>query len=661
MSRKVNILPLVSTIKERCKICYTCVRECPAKAIKIENGQAHVIETRCIGCGNCVKVCSQDAKVFFNSVDNVLALIKKGEKVAACIAPSFPAEFVEIEDHKIFVGMIKALGFEWVHEVAFGADLVAREYKELILGDSGKHYISSDCPAIVNFIEKYYPHLVKNLVPLVSPMIATAKVIREKYGKNTPVVFFGPCIAKKEESDEINEVLTFRELRQLFSLKGITPDKVAPSEFNSPVGGKGAIFPVSRGLLQTVDLEDSILEGDIIVADGRVRFADAIKEFDAGLIKSQHLELLCCEGCIMGVGMSSHNDRYSKRAAIRNYVYSKLKNADLCDWRQEVEKYSSLDLSQEFKENDQRILIATTEELEKILKEMGKNKKEDHLNCGACGYDTCVEHALAIHKGLAENEMCLPFTISKLHNSVKELAVSNEKLVSMQQALKQSEKLAHMGQLSAGIAHELNNPLGVVIMYSNILLEECPADSQTKKDLQLIAEQAGRCKSIVGGLLNFARNSQVKYEAVDLNDLINTSLHAIIIPSNIKLEKEIVLKNPFAELDKEQMVQVISNLVKNAIEAMADGGVLKIRIEQDNGSVIFTISDSGSGISKENMDKIFTPFFTTKAPGKGTGLGLPTCYGIVKMHKGDINITSNCDPQSGQTGTIFKIKIPTRL
>ena len=109
------------------------------------------------------------------------------------------------------------------------------------------------------------------------------------------------------------------------------------------------------------------------------------------------------------------------------------------------------------------------------------------------------------------------------------------------------------------------------------------------------------------------------------------------------------------------MVQVLSNLIKNSIEAMPDGGILKIKIEQENNTVIFTISDTGTGISKENMDKIFTPFFTTKSPGKGTGLGLPTCYGIVKMHKGDINITSNCDPQCGQTGTSFKIKIPTRL
>lgn len=661
MSRKLSISPLVSTVKERCKICYTCVRECPAKAIKIVNGQAEVIDKRCIGCGNCVKVCSQNAKVYCNTISEVLALIKTGKKVAACIAPSFPAEFTEIEDYKVLVGMIKKIGFEWVHEVAFGADLVARQYRELIQGETGMHYISSDCPAIVNFVEKYYPHLVKNLVPFVSPMIATTRLIKQMYGGETPVVFIGPCIAKKVESAEVSEVLTFRELREVFELMQISSNNSNPLDFNSPVGGKGAIFPLSRGLLQTVDLEDSILEGDIIVADGRIRFADALKEFDAGLIKSQHLELLCCEGCIMGVGMSSHTEMYSKRAAIRNYVHSKLKNIDLCEWRQAVETCKTIDLQQTFQADDQRILIATPDELESILNKIGKTKKEDHLNCGACGYDTCVEHALAIHKGLAENEMCLPFTINKLHNYIKELAISNEKLVSMQQALKQSEKLAHMGQLSAGIAHELNNPLGVVIMYSNILLEECLPDSQQRKDLELIAEQAGRCKNIVGGLLNFARNNQVKYEIVEMEVLLNTSLNSVIIPQNIRLIKEIIPGNSGVQMDKEQMVQVITNLIKNSFEAMPNGGIVHVRMEHDNENFIATISDTGTGISKENMDKIFTPFFTTKAPGKGTGLGLPTCYGIVKMHKGDISLTSNCDNEKGSTGTTFRIKIPAKI
>jgi len=172
---------------------------------------------------------------------------------------------------------------------------------------------------------------------------------------------------------------------------------------------------------------------------------------------------------------------------------------------------------------------------------MGKFSRQDHLDCGACGYDTCESHARAITQGLAEVEMCLPYSIDTLHQTIHKLADSKHKLLSVEQALRQSEKLAHMGQLSAGIAHELNNPLGVVIMYSNLLLEECGDDKQLKEDLELIVEQAGRCKSIVGGLLNFARKNQVKYSRMDLEELMRISTSSLIVPDNISFLWRIVL------------------------------------------------------------------------------------------------------------------------
>ena len=159
MDNKQQEQHLVSTIKERCRVCYTCVRECPAKAIKIMNGQAEMIQERCIGCGNCVKVCSQGAKIFRNTKKEVIDLINSKHKVSAIIAPSFPAEFSEIEDYKYFVGMLRKLGFDYVHEVAFGADLVSLEYQEILTDDNESH-ISTDCPAIVSYIEKYYPQLL---------------------------------------------------------------------------------------------------------------------------------------------------------------------------------------------------------------------------------------------------------------------------------------------------------------------------------------------------------------------------------------------------------------------------------------------------------------------------------------------------------------------
>ena len=650
---------LVYTIKELCRTCYTCVRECPAKAIRIVGGQAEVIDDRCIACGNCTKVCSQGAKVFLNTSDRVLSLLASEAKVAAMIAPSFPAEFSDFDDYRIFIGMIRAIGFEYVTEVSFGADIVADRYKKLV-DKSNDYYITSDCPSIVNYIKFYHPALADNLAPIVSPMVAMSRVVHDRYGADTKIVFIGPCVAKKAESGEIDEAITFTELRDILSQLGITAANAEPSEFDPPAGGRGAIFPVTRGLLQTASINDDAITGNIIAAEGRIGFQEALKEFEAGLIKKQHVELLCCEGCIMGPGLSKNGKQYTRRALVSYYANRKMKEMNEVEWNSAFEKYSTLDLSVRHKADDHRVDIPDEREVTDVLISMGKRTKKDQLDCGACGYESCIEHAIAIKKGLAEVEMCLPYTIEKLHKSVTDLALSNEKLSSMRQALKQSEKLAHMGQLSAGIAHELNNPLGVVIMYSNILLDECKPDDPLREDLKLVVEQAGRCKKIVAGLLNFARKNQVNHQLVNINELISHSLEGVIVPSTVKVSVTDKTTNPHAMLDSEQMMQVLTNLVKNAIDAMPVGGGIKILLEDTLSDVSITVSDTGTGIKEEDKAKVFEPFFTTKGLGQGTGLGLATAYGIVKMHKGQITVESNTEPAKGPTGTSFKIVLPRR-
>jgi iron only hydrogenase large subunit-like protein/nitrogen-specific signal transduction histidine kinase len=658
MAHSKKYTKLVYTVKDRCRVCYTCVRECPVKAIRIFNGQAEVIPERCIACGNCVRVCSQDAKVFIDSREQVKIMLKDERPVYAIIAPSFPAEFKEIDDYRILVGMIRQLGFDKVMEVSFGADMVAREYNKLLGSNGEKHYISSDCPAIVNYIENYYPDLVPALAPIASPMVALCRVIRKKYGEEPLIVFIGPCIAKKAESDEIDEAITFRELRKLFEEFQITPEKTEAIGFDEPAAGKGAIFPLSRGLLQTANKNDDLVEGNIMVADGRTNFREAIKEFESGLMNSQHLELLCCEGCIMGPGMTYGCKKFDGMARLSKYVQEKLDNLDEEKWQQNVDEFSDIDFSQEFSKKERTPLQAPMEKVQEVLFRMGKISEKDQLNCGACGYDTCVEHAIAVVKGLAENEMCLPFAIERLHNSLKDLNLSNEQLANTQQALRQSEKLAGMGQLSAGIAHELNNPLGVITMYTNILKDETSPDSPVYKDLQLIVEQAERCRGIVGGLLNFARKNQVILVETNMPEFVSRSIDSIIRPENIEIVVENKLTDPIARIDKDQMMQVLTNLEKNAVEAMPKGGRLTITLSGSEHEFVIAISDTGIGIPQENMDKIFTPFFTTKEVGKGTGLGLPLIYGIVKMHRGQIQVTSNADPWKGDTGTTFTIKIP---
>jgi len=651
---------LVYTVKDRCRVCYTCVRECPVKAIKIVNGQAEVMPERCIACGNCVNVCSQGAKTFNSQINDVEALLAGKEDVIAAVAPSFPAEFTELSDYGFFVGMLRKLGFKKVTEISFGADLVAKEYNLLLNSQSEKSYISSDCPAVVACIEKYHPNLVESLVPIVSPMVAMSRVLKKKYSNNIKIVFIGPCIAKKGESDEITNAITFTELRHMFNAANINSENTKPSNFDPPNAGKGSVFPVSHGLLNTMGRKSDITNCSIIVADGKKDFVDAITEFEKGNINGKHLELLCCDGCIMGPGMSKNGSRLARRTKITNYASEKLKNLDNKKWEKEIEQYSSISLVQKFKADDSRIKLPSEAEIIAALKKMGKFEAIDHLNCKACGYDTCRLHAIAIVNGLAESEMCLPFTIEMMHETISNLNISNEKLAKARKALIQSEKLANMGQLSAGIAHELNNPLGVISMYSNILKEEASADNPIIEDLNLIVEQADRCKNIVGGLLNFARKNQVNTEETNVVEFCKHSLYSVIVPANI-ITKFISEKEKLvAFIDKDQMMQVLTNLEKNAIDAMPEGGVLSIKIENFGDDYTIIISDNGCGIKEENMDKIFTPFFTTKEIGKGTGMGLPLVYGIVKMHKGQINVESNTNTDNGITGTQFKIRLPKK-
>ncbi|MFW5819933.1 MAG: ATP-binding protein, partial [Bacteroidota bacterium] len=483
-------------------------------------------------------------------------------------------------------------------------------------------------------------------------MVWLAKWIRENVRDSRVLII--------TDRTELDEQITFLELRELFKKTGISMGKGLYSDFDPPRAGKGAIFPVSRGLLQTVSSREDDLDRNVVVAEGRIDFQQAVREYKMGFIDSAHLELLCCEGCIMGPGTSEKGNKFERRTLVYNYVIDKLRNLDHHDWNKAMKDAESIDMSQSFSVNDQRMKDPTETEIREVLKQMDKTSENDHLNCGACGYDTCRNHAIAITKGLAETEMCLPNTIEKLHTSLNDIAVSNEKLISMKQTLKQTEKLAHMGQLSAGIAHELNNPLGVVIMYANILLEEADENSQEYADLKLVSEQAERCKSIVGGLLNFARRNQVNYQATDMEGLLRLSLDSVIKPENIEIKVESSLKDPYAEIDQEQMVQVVSNLIRNAFEAMPGGGMLKIELKDSDNHIIMRITDSGTGISENDLEKVFEPFFTTKGIGKGTGLGLATAYGVVKMHKGKIDVSSNADPSKGDTFTSFTIKLPRR-
>jgi two-component system NtrC family sensor kinase len=646
----------VETIKERCRVCYTCVRECPAKAIRIADGQAEVIPERCIACGNCVRVCSQSAKHAASSVEQVMALLAGEQPVAAILAPSFPAEFGEV-DYRNLVGMLRATGFEYVCEVAFGADLVAQRYRTLLATCNGKRHISTTCPAIVHYVERYHPGLVDSLAPIVSPMVATARVLHEMHGRNLRIVFIGPCIAKKAEAisprlpGEVDAVLTYLELRQMFGLRDVFPEAVVASDFDPPHAGAGGLFPISRGMLQAASIREDLMTGEVVATEGRSHVLEALKEFEAGALGARLLEALCCHGCIMGVGINADTPLFHRRRRVREYVCDRMNSLDREQWTREIERFATLDLSRTFAPNDQRLEIPEIDNLTEIMRRMGKLRAEDELNCGACGYETCREHAVAIYKGLAEHEMCLPYTIDQLRKTIGQLA-------STQEALMHSEKLASMGQLAAGIAHEVNNPLGVVLMYAHLLLGECDEKSRIREPLQTIVEQSDRCKKIVAGLLNFARQNKVVRLPVNMLDLVERALKTVHVPEGVDVRIERLTDHPTAELDRDQIIQVLTNLLSNAIAAMESHGTLTIRVDGDADDIRVSVCDTGVGIPEQNLQKVFEPFFTTKQMGKGTGLGLAVTYGIVKMHSGDIRVESNAVAANGPTGSTFTVTLP---
>lgn len=652
---------LITTIGQRCKRCYSCIRECPAIAIRVVNGQAVVMEERCISCGHCVKVCSQNAKAVLSDSNYVMNEILPEGNAIAMVAPSFPASFPE--EYAKLPSALKAIGFNMVTEAAFGADLVSNLYAECFEKNDQRTIISSPCPAVYNYIEKYFEELVPNLAQVVSPMIAMGRYLKQNYGHNKKVVFIGPCLAKKSEyidsevENAIDAVLTFKELKDILRFKNVDYNDLLESDFDEPHAYLGKSFPLVGGLLKTANINEDILHKDIIVVEGRTKVTEIIQEIADGNLKSKFVDILFCEGCINGPAIDSNLNYYSRREKVVGYINDTINSFDKREWQSNIFNARDIKLERTFTAKPQRRPMPTEEEIIEILIRTNKTSKNDELNCGSCGYPTCREYAVAIAKDLAEEDMCLPYLIDKLEAANLEIKETQEQLHS-------AEKLASIGQLAAGVAHEINNPLGSIMLYASMLkrkLEKAGCDNQNSEDLALIMEEANRCKNIVSNLLNFARQGKLRISKIELSEIVKGIISTFRLnPDNENIFFSINEMTNDSNIggDGDQIKQVFINLLVNAIEAVegCEKKEITINIKRDEEYLITEIIDSGCGIPGDNLGKIFTPFFTTKKMGKGTGLGLAITYGIVKMHQGDIRVKS----VEGK-GTTFTIKFPVKL
>ncbi|NLJ44053.1 MAG: 4Fe-4S dicluster domain-containing protein [Bacteroidales bacterium] len=503
--------PIFYINDQKCRNSYSCVRVCPVNAIEVRAQKEHptIIPQRCIGCGLCFIACSPGAIEFRDSRENVKKLLSSGRKTAVLVAPSIASEFDDITDYRKFVSMLRALGFTYVHENSFGVDLIAAKYADLFNNAEGKYYITANCPAIVKLIEKYHPELVPNLAPLVSPMIATAMVVKELYGDDVATVYIGPCIDNKDEAlmyrggRLVDEILTFIELRQMFEEFDIQERVVKMSEFDPPYGHWGALYPLPAGILQAAGIRRDIAVSGVITAAGREDVIEGINDFEKYIDTIRHhFNMFFCHGCLLGPGMETHNERFKRRALVRLYAEKRVSKLDKKQWEKDMEKWSKLDFSRNFNPNDQRIPEPPEEAINEVLKIVGKENPDEELDCGACGYQSCRHFAATVAKGLAVPEMCHTYNLRNKQEYIETLRQTNRKLAETKRALKESEELAMREKEMAQSASDMMNnmleklPTGVVIVDNNLKILH-----SNRSFINILGEDARAISEIIPGLV----------------------------------------------------------------------------------------------------------------------------------------------------------------
>ena len=388
--------------KSNCKNCYKCIRHCPVKSIRFSANQAHIIGNECILCGQCFVVCPQNAKEITGELEQARVLIQSGNPVYVSLAPSFIANYDGIGIGGMTTAL-KKLGFAGVEETAVGATIVKNEYEKMLASEQRDVVISSCCHSVNLLIQKYFPNLLPYLADVVSPMQAHALDIKRRV-PDAKVVFVGPCVAKKDEADHyegiVDAVLTFEELTEW--LKDEYVELVA--DMDDTENSRARFFPTAGGVLKT--MKNRLPDYTSLALDGVDNCIAALKDIENGKIHKCFIEMSACVGsCIGGPVMEKYH-----RSPVRDYL-AVAKYAGEKDF--DVDQLSEVDSKKHFEQIAHKLTPPSESEIREILQKMGKNRPEDELNCGSCGYNTCRDKAVAIYQGKAEISMCLPFLKEK--------------------------------------------------------------------------------------------------------------------------------------------------------------------------------------------------------------------------------------------------------
>lgn len=425
--------------KSNCKNCYKCIRHCPVKSIKFSGNQARVLASECILCGNCFVVCPQDAKDIVDDTEKVKVLLQSGDPVYVSLAPSFIANYdgVGIDSMR---KALKKLGFYDVEETAVGATIVKKEYETMMREKTRDVIISSCCHTVNLLIQKYFPRELMYLADILSPMQAHAMDIKKRNPK-AKVVFIGPCLSKKDEVQAYDGytdvVMTFAELTRWLKAENIELEKAVDRTEKS----RARFFPTTGGILKTMEKIDGY---DYMAVDGIENCISALKDLENGTVHNCFIEMsACASSCIGGPVMEKfHRSPVKDYLAVNNYAGKE-------DF--EVKKHDDVELRKSFTVLTKDASMPTEDEIKAIMRQMGKFKPTDELNCGSCGYNSCREKAIAVYQGKAEVSMCLPYLKDKaesfsdniVNNTPNGLIVLNEDL-EVQQINKSARKIMNV-------------------------------------------------------------------------------------------------------------------------------------------------------------------------------------------------------------------------
>ncbi len=400
----------------KCRHCYKCVRNCEVKAIMVRDGRAEIMPDNCILCGRCLQICPQSAKTLVSDLDKVKLMIRSGERVIVSMAPSYMGLLKYRTIGQVRAALLQ-LGFKDVRETSEGAALVTAEYARLLEEGKMENIITTCCPSANDLIEKYYPQLTKYLAPVVSPMIAHGMMIKQQLGAEVKVVFLGPCIAKKKEAQDIRHagyidaVLNFNDISRWLNDEDIAIEECEDLPFDHMDPKVNRLYPVTNGVVSSVLATQKQADGyRKFYVHGETNCMDLCKSMVRGEITGCFIEMnMCSGGCIKGPTVS---DPSISRFKVKLDMEENIAREPVAD-EVTAPKIAAVNLHKVFMDQSPKDPVPTQEEIRHILAMTGKNKPDDELNCGACGYPTCREKAIAVFQKKAELNMCIPFMYEK--------------------------------------------------------------------------------------------------------------------------------------------------------------------------------------------------------------------------------------------------------